>query len=383
MIQIKEKRGWWALCLGLFLLAACQQETGIDPDPSRGMFLMYNSDVKPLAGTTDKVRVIVLAGEQTGTKTWVSNTEFTGTSGKIPLQGAKYQDIYTIINEEKSLADINTLEKLQNVKINENLPTDVNAVTQRYHYYHNIYARADGSGMILDENGTDISKTGLTTSEYTAAKVRVEFNITPITSDGISLKFTGAKLTGVPAYSYLLPQTYDGDRYSKRDLVLPEHTNGKLFQYTTELAVPEYWPADDRVMMLVIQADRYRGTTKLGSSEYRFSVGNSMAGATDNKVDRNKVYKFKFTAVTGMGTQVDDWNVGKQVETWEEQPVDTEVGEAYGFFLQTERLDNFRSFRMPRYVNFRAEGPGRVLIDKPRYESGDTVALNEFMARTL
>ncbi len=385
MIQNRKKQIWGTMCLCLCLLTACQQEIGTEPDPSEGgMFLMYNSDVKPLAGTTDKVRVIVFAGENdTGPKTFVSNKVFTGTSGKIPLQGAKYQDIYTIINEEKSLENIRTLEQLQQVKINENLSPEVNTV-QRYHYYHNIYARNDGSGVILDGDGVDISKKGLTTSEYTAAKVKVEFDLTPSTADGIELKFTGAKLTEVPAYSFLLPRTYDGAVYAECDLNLPSHSVGALFRDTAELVVPEYWPAGDRVMMLVIQADRYREGSRLGSSEYRFPVGNSMSGGSDNKVDRNKVYKFRFTAVTGMGIQIDDWKVDKKVVgDWEEQSVSSEVGDAYGFFLQVEQLDNFRSFRLPRYVNFRAEGPGQVWIDKPRFDSGDTVAPNEFVVRTL
>lgn len=384
MVQNKKRRKWGAVCLGLCLLTACQQEIGIDPDPEGGMFLMYNSDVKPLAGTTDKVRAIVFAASSpSGSKTFVSNTEFTGTSGKIPLQGGKYQDIYMIINEEEDLAGIKTLEQLQNVKINENLSTDVNAIRQRYHYSHNIYARTDGS--VLDGDGVPLTE--LSSSQYTAAKVRVEFDLTPVTGD-VSLKFTGAKLIEVPAYSYLIPRTYDGTGYGERNFNLPAHdVPGAPYKHTVEVAVPEYLPpAGGQVMMLIISADRYRNGSKEGSSEYQFQVGNySMTGAgTDNNVDRNKVYKFKFTGITGPGVAVDDWKVGKQVvDSWTEEQVDTEVDGAYGFFLQTELLDNFRAFRMPRYVNFRAEGPGKVWVDVPRFSGGEAMVPNQFSCKVL
>lgn len=85
-------------------------------------------------------------------------------------------------------------------------------------------------------------------------------------------------------------------------------------------------------MTLTVRADRYRGTVKEGSSEYTVNVGNDIVdGNTSRDVNRNKVYTFKFTGVTGLGQQVDDWQVKAAVEAWDERTVESEIGDAYGF----------------------------------------------------
>lgn len=387
LIWNRKKWGWTGVCLCICFLAGCRQECEIGPDlPGDGMFLTYNSDAEPMEGITDHVRVIVFSGSSaSGEKTFRYNGEFSGLTGKIPLRAGEYHDIYTVINEEADMAGVNTLEALNAVQISKNLPQDAKALVQRFHCFKNVYARGDGSGVILDEAGRDISNEGLKQSEYTMAKVDLAFDLNPTTKEGITLKFTGVQLTGLPKYGFLWPpRTYNGTEYNSQSINVPVTLPGQQYRFNTEVLIPEYLVSGDRKAVMVIQADRFRGSEKIGSSEFRFPVGNAINGSTDYNINRGKVYKFKFTAITGMGIQVDDWKVTKGVNDWEQHSADTEISEAYGFFLQTDLLDDFKAFRMPRYVNFHAEGPGAVWIDELRdAATGNAVAPNDLRVRVL
>lgn len=388
-IRERKKWGWMGVCLCIGLLSACRQEVE-PPDPlAGGMFLSYNSAAT--SGTTAvKVRSLVFAGTTESNKVLTYNAEAEGATGKIPLQGIKLNDIHTVINPEKDLGYIQNIGDLQSVKISENLPADVNApARQRYHCFANVYVHDDGRITYGKDGTEDISKTLLTTSEYTMAKMKVEFNFlseTDMTIDGgIKLVIQKVRVKNVPSYGYLIPKTYDGTTFKEIDGHLSQPASPSATSYTAsaQALIPEYLRASAEApkVMLVVTADRYKDGTRLGSSEYEVPLGNAIATGADPddyNIDRNKVYTFKFTRLTGPGTQVDDWVVDKSVTTWEDREVDTEVGDMSGFFLETIFIDNFRAFRLPRYVSFKSIGGGRVTVDQPRDVNGNTIPGNDF-----
>lgn len=384
---------WRAMLLCLCLLSGCRQEI-TPPDPfAGGMFISYKSE--SLTETEPTVRLLVFAGMTESNKTLAYNAEAKGNTGKIPLQGIKLNDIYTVINPEKDLGSIQSIEDLQSVKISENLPADVNDQRrQRYHCFENIYPHESGK-ITYGKNGTeDISQTILTTSEYTMAKMKVEFKLlveSDMTiADGTKLVIQKVSVKNVPSYGYLIPKPYDGTTFKEIDGNLSQPATPSATSYTAsaQVLIPEYLraSAEAQKVMLVVTADRYKDGKRLGSSEYEVPVGNAIAtGAdlNDYNIDRNKVYTFSFTRLTGAGTQVDDWVVDKSVTTWEDRKVDTEVGDMSGFFLETTLIDNFRAFRLPRYVSFKSIGGGRVTVDKPRDAEGYTIPENDFTMDVL
>ena len=385
----RKKWGWMGVCLCIGLLSGCRQEVE-PPDPlAGGMFLSYNSAAT--SGTTAvKVRSLVFAGMTESNKVLTYNAEAEGATGKIPLQGIKLNDIHTVINSEKDLGYIQNIGDLQSVKISENLPADVNdPLRQRYHCFANVYVHDDGK-ITYGKNGTeDISKTLLTTSEYTMAKMKVEFKFLAeadmTIADGTKLVIQKVSVKNVPSYGYLIPKVYDGTTFKEIDGNLSQPASPSATSYTAsaQVLIPEYLrvSAGAQKVMLVVTADRYKDGTRLGSSEYEVAVGNAIAPGADQNdynIDRNKVYTFKFTRLAGAGTQVDDWVVDKSVTTWEDREVDTEVGDMSGFFLETTFIDNFRAFRLPRYVSFKSIGGGRVTVDQPRDENGKTIPGNDF-----
>lgn len=382
------KRQWWmGLCLCICFLAGCE-DAEMTPDPLiPGVNGMLPFDLGSSMSSGSKVRVILFsAPTESGNRSFRYNKLFTGLSGfNVPLYPGEYNDVYTIIDEETDLSSVTSWSSFAAVKISRSLPADVNAVKQRYYEYKNIHALNDGSGKIL-YNGADISKTGLRSSVYTMARVFLSFDLNPVLS-GVTLRFREAELRNVPGFGYLYPKAYDGTDYGKKTIPLGASTvTGGRYKFETQLLVPEYLLAagSTRRMQLIVRADRYVGGEKQGSSEYTVNVGNDIAGGTSQNIDRNKVYTFKFTGVTGLGQQVDDWRVTAAVDDWDQRTVDSEIGDAYGFFLQTEQIDDFKAFRMPRYVSFKATGPGMVWVDKPReLNREDTVARNDFMCDVL
>lgn len=388
-IRERKKWGWMGVCLCIGLLSACRQEVE-PPDPlAGGMFLSYNSAAT--SGTTAvKVRSLVFAGTTESNKVLTYNAEAEGATGKIPLQGIKLNDIHTVINPEKDLGYIQNIGDLQSVKISENLPADVNApARQRYHCFANVYVHDDGRITYGKDGTEDISKTLLTTSEYTMAKMKVEFNFLSETdmtiAGGIKLVIQKVSVKNVPSYGYLIPKAYDGTTFKEKDgnLSQPASPSATSYAASAQVLIPEYLRASAgaQKVTLVVTADRYKDGKRLGSSEYEVPVGNAIAPGADQNdynIDRNKVYTFKFTRLTGAGTQVDDWVVDKSVTTWEDREVDTEVGDMSGFFLETTFIDNFRAFRLPRYVSFKSIGGGRVTVDQPRDANGNTIPGNDF-----
>lgn len=377
-----KKQWWMALCLCVCFLAGCE-EAVLTPDPVPGINGMLPFNLGSAMSSQSKVRVILFsAPTEAGNKSFRYNKLFTGLSGfNVPLYPGEYNDVYTVIDEEEDLSSVAGWSSFAAVKISRNLPV-VTATKQRYYEYKNIHALNDGTGKIL-YNGADISKTGLRSSVYTMARVFLSFDLDPVL-DGVSLRFREAELSNVPGFGYLYPKAYDGTGYVKKTIPLGTSTvTGGRYKFETQLLVPEYLLAagNNRRMTLTVRADRYRGAVKEGSSEYTVNVGNDIvAGNTSRDVNRNKVYTFKFTGVTGLGQQVDDWQVKAAVEAWDERTVESEIGDAYGFFLQTEKIDDFKAYRMPRYVSFKATGPGKVWVDKPReLNREDTVARNDFI----
>lgn len=377
-----KKQWWMALCLCVCFLAGCE-EAELTPDPVPGINGMLLFNLGSAMSSQSKVRVILFsAPTEAGNKSFRYNKLFTGLSGfNVPLYPGEYNDVYTVIDEEEDLSSVAGWSSFAAVKISRNLPA-VNATKQRYYEYKNIHALNDGTGKIL-YNGADISKTGLRSSMYTMARVFLSFDLNPVL-DGVNLRFREAELSNVPGFGYLYPKAYDGTDYMKKTIPLGTSiVTGGRYKFETQLLVPEYLLAagNNRRMTLTVRADRYRGAVKEGSSEYTVNVGNDIvAGNTSRDVNRNKVYTFKFTGVTGLGQQVDDWQVKAAVEAWDERTVESEIGEAYGFFLQTEKIDDFKAYRMPRYVSFKATGPGKVWVDKPRELNWeDTVARNDFV----
>lgn len=380
---------WWiGLCLCFCFLAGCE-DAGMTADPPvPGVNGMLPFDLGSAVSSGSKVRVLLFsAPTESGNRSFRYNKLFTGLSGfNVPLYPGEYNDVYTVIDEETDLSSVADWASFAAVKISRSLPSDVNAVKQRYYEYKNIHALNDGSGRIL-YNGEDISKTGLRSSVYTMARVFLSFDVIP-GSPEVSLHFREAELSNVPGFGYLYPKAYDGTGYVKKTVSLeaPNAADGR-YKFETQLLVPEYLLASGSTprMTLTIRADRYRGDVKEGSSEYALNVGNDIAvGGMNGNVDRNKVYMFNFTGVTGWGQEVDDWRVMTAVENWDERVVDSEIGDANSFFLQTEQIDSFRAFRMPRYVSFKTTGPGTVWVDKPReLNREDTVALNDFMCNVL
>lgn len=382
------KRQWWiGLCLCFCFLAGCEDAEMTPDPPVPGVNGMLPFDLGSAVSSGSKVRVILFsAPTESGNRSFRYNKLFTGLSGfNVPLYPGEYNDVYTVIDEETDLSSVADWASFAAVKISRSLPSDVNAVKQRYYEYKNIHALNDGSGKML-YNGTDISKTGLRSSVYTVARVFLSFDLDPVLS-GITLRFREAELSNVPGFGYLYPKAYDGTDYGKKTIPLGASTvTGGRYKFETQFLVPEYLLAagSTRRMTLTVRADRYRGNVKEGSSEYTVNVGNDIAGGTSQNIDRNKVYTFKFTGVTGLGQQVDDWRVTAAVDDWDQRTVDSEIGDAYGFFLQTERIDDFKAFRMPRYVNFKAMGPGTVWVDKPReIDKEDTIAWNDFRCKVL
>lgn len=387
-IRERKKWGWMGVCLCIGLLSGCRQEVESPDALAGGIFLSYKSAAAS-GGAAVRVRSLVFAGTTESDKVLTYNAEAEGGTGKIPLQGIKLNDIHTVINPEKDLGYIRTIGDLQSVKISESLPDSVNDPSrQRYHCFANVYVHEDGR-MTYGKTGTeDISKTLLTTSEYTMAKMKVEFELkseNDMTIDGIKLVIQSVRVKNVPFYGYLIPRAYDGMNFTERvgHLSKPASPSDPSYTASAEVLIPEYLRASDEApkMTLVVTADRYQGGTRLGSSEYEIAVGNAIASGVsqnDYNIDRNKVYTFKFTKLTGAGTQVDDWVVDKSVTTWEDREVDTEVGDMSGFFLETTYIDNFRAFRLPRYVSFKSIGGGRVTVGKPTNQEGDTITGNEF-----
>lgn len=379
---------WWiGLCLCFCFLAGCEDAEMTPDPPVPGVNGMLPFDLGSAVSSGSKVRVLLFsAPTESGDRSFRYNKLFTGLSGfNVPLYPGEYNDVYTVIDEETDLSGVNDWASFTAVKISQNLPSDVNAVKQRYYEYKNIHALNDGSGKML-YNGTDISKTGLRSSVYTLARVFLSFDLDPVFS-GVTLRFREAELSNVPGFGYLYPKAYDGANYVRKTLPLGASTaTGGRYKFETQFLVPEYLLAagSTRRMTLTVRADRYRGNVKEGSSEYTVNVGNDIAGGANGNIDRNKVYTYNFTGVTGLGQQVDDWQVTTAVENWDERTVDSEIGDAYGFFLQTEQIDDFKAFRMPRYVSFKATGPGTVWVDKPReLNREDTVARNDFMCNVL
>lgn len=388
-IRERKKWGWMGVCLYIGLLSGCRQEVE-PPDPlAGGIFLSYNSAAT--SGTTAvKVRSLVFAGTTESNKVLTYNAEAEGATGKIPLQGIKLNDIHTVINPEKDLGYIQNIGDLQSVKISENLPADVNdPARQRYHCFANVYVHEDGK-MTYGKSGTeDISKTLLTTSEYTMAKMKVEFDLKSeadmTITGGTKLVIQSVRVKNLPSYGYLIPKAYDGTTFKEKDgkLSQPASPSATSYAASAQVLIPEYLRASAgaQKMTLVVTADRYKDGKRLGSSEYEVPVGNAIASGADQNdynIDRNKVYTFRFTRLTGAGTQVDDWVVDKSVTTWEDREVDTEVGDMSGFFLETTFIDNFRAFRLPRYVSFKSIGGGRVTVDQPRDVNGNTIPGNDF-----
>lgn len=387
-IRERKKWGWMGVCLCIGLLSGCRQEVESPDALAGGIFLSYKSAAAS-GGAAVRVRSLVFAGTTESDKVLTYNAEAEGGTGKIPLQGIKLNDIHTVINPEKNLGYIRTIGDLQSVKISENLPDSVNDHSrQRYYCFANVYVHEDGR-MTYGKTGTeDISKTLLTTSEYTMAKMKVAFELkseNDMTIDGIKLVIQSVRVKNVPSYGYLIPRAYDGMDFTERvgHLSQPASPSATSYSAWTEVLIPEYLRASDEApkMTLVVTADRYQGETRLGSSEYEIAVGNAIAPGADQKnynIDRNKVYTFKFTKLTGAGTQVDDWVVDKSVTTWEDREVDTEVGDMSGFFLETTFIDNFRAFRLPRYVSFKSIGGGRVTVSQPTDVNGDSIPSNDF-----
>ena len=387
-IRERKKWGWMGVCLCIGLLSGCRQEVESPDALAGGIFLSYKSAAVS-GGAAVRVRSLVFAGTTESDKVLTYNAEAEGGTGKIPLQGIKLNDIHTVINPEKNLEYIQDIGDLQSVKISENLPDSVNDPSrQRYHCFANVYVHEDGRMTYGKDGPEDISKTLLTTSEYTMAKMKVEFELkseNDMTIDGIKLVIQSVRVKNVPCYGYLIPRAYDGMDFTERvgHLSQPASPSATSYSAWTEVLIPEYLRASDEApkMTLVVTADRYQGETRLGSSEYEIAVGNAIAPGADQKnynIDRNKVYTFKFTKLTGAGTQVDDWVVDKSVTIWEDREVDTEVGDMSGFFLETTYIDNFRAFRLPRYVSFKSIGGGRVTVSQPTDANGDSIPSNDF-----
>lgn len=387
-IRERKKWGWMGVCLCIGLLSGCRQEVESPDALAGGIFLSYKSAAAS-GGAAVRVRSLVFAGTTDSDKVLTYNAEAEGGTGKIPLQGIKLNDIHTVINPEKNLGYIRTIGDLQSVKISENLPDSVNDPSrQRYHCFANVYVHEDGRMTYGKGEGEDISKTPLTTSEYTMAKMKVEFELkseADMTINGIKLVIQSVRMKNVPSYGYLIPRAYDSKEFTERvgHLSKPARPSDPSYSASAEVLIPEYLRASDEApkMTLVVTADRYQGGTRLGSSEYEIAVGNAIASGVsqnDYNIDRNKVYTFKFTQLTGAGTQVDDWVVDKSVTTWEDREVDTEVGDMSGFFLETTYIDNFRAFRLPRYVSFKSIGGGRVTVSQPTDANGDSIPSNDF-----
>lgn len=388
-IRERKKWGWMGVCLCIGLLSGCRQEVESPDALAGGIFLSYKSAAASGEAAV-RVRSLVFAGTTESDKVLTYNAESEGATGKIPLQGIKLNDIHTVINSEKNLESIRNIEDLQSVRISENLPDSVNdPARQRYYCFADVYVHEDGKITNGKDGAEDISKTLLTTSEYTMAKMKVEFDLKKVSDmtieGGIKLVIQNVKVKNVPSYGYLIPKAYDGTTFKEINGHLSQPASPSATSYTAsaQVLVPEYIRASGEAqkMTLVVTADRFKDGTRLGSSEYEVPVGNAIApGADQNNynIDRNKVYTFKFIQLTGAGTQVDDWVVDKSVTTWEEREVDTEVGDMSGFFLETTYIDNFRAFRLPRYVSFKSIGGGRVKVDLPTDQEGRPITGNEF-----
>lgn len=396
-----KKWRYLGVCLMMCLWTGCS-ETMDAPDPNgRGMFLNYNNSDGFNEGAPQTVQWVVFAGDTESSKKYVSSGKLDAISGKIPIRGGLVlNDIYTVVNPDAelsaALADVGThagseMESLKLVKLmSRNLPADASdPKVQRYHCYQNVCVQNNGTITYGKEGNENINAgVGISQSEYPMAKLHVEFaipNEAAMTFNGEKLVIRNIQVKG-PDYSYLLPgKKYDGGAYSVKACpgLTPCEPVAMSYNTVCEMLIPEYLRASaaDPKATLIIMADRYKNGVNVGSAKYEMPVGNAIAqgaNSDDYDINRSKVYKFVFNTISGGGTSVDNWRVDKRVDNWKEQNVPTDVEEANGLFLETTFIDNFRSFRLPRYVRFKSTGIGRVEVDSPKNTAGITLEPNDF-----
>ena len=400
LLRKRKKWGWVCVCLGICLWGGCRQEVET-PDPlENGMFLTYKSgDTYGEGGVS--VHYVAFAGKTENTKEWKSNGRQNGLSGKVPLQGdGMLNDVYMVINPDDKLANglaqVHDKSSLEAVQIQSaSLPDKVDISTgQRYHFFENVYVQSNGT-VTYGKNGAVVNQVDPIQGKFLMAKAKVEFKIaseTDMTVDGTKYVIQSVQLKNLPVYSYLLPKVFDGSGTIEKSFssLTPATPGATSYMAEAEVLIPEYirgTSPDAKKVMLVVTAQRWKSGKKVGTSEYELPVGNAMTSGAPNpddyNIDRNKVYTFSFTRVGGAGTEVDDWKVDKRVSDWENRDVPTDVSDVDGLFLETSLIEDFRSFRLPRYVGFKATGKGGVTVEYPRDESGVTVAQNDFNMQVL
>lgn len=396
----QKKWGWMCVCLSICLWVGCRQEVEA-PDPlEKGMFLTYKSgDTYGEGGGA--VHYAAFAGKTESNKEWKSNGSQNGLSGKVPLQGdGMLNDVYMVINPDDKLAGelarVHDKNSLAAVQIQSaSLPDNVDISTgQRYHFFENVYVQSNGT-VTYGKNGAVVNQVDPIQGKFLMAKAKVEFKIASEADMTVSeTKFViqSVQLKNLPVYSYLLPKAFDGSGTIEKSFssLIPATPGATSYMAEAEVLIPEYirgTSPDAKKVMLVVTAQRWKNGQKVGTSEYELPVGNAMtsgaANPDDYDIDRNKVYTFSFTRVGGAGTEVDDWKVDKRVSDWENRNVPTDVSDVDGLFLETSLIENFRSFRLPRYVSFKATGKGGVTVEYPKDESGVTVAPNDFNMKVL
>ena len=400
LIRKREKWGWVCVCLGICLWAGCRQEVE-SPDPlENGMFLTYKSgDTYGEGGAS--VHYVAFAGKSENNKEWKSNGSQNGLSGKVPLQGdGMLNDVYMVINPDNKLANglaqVHDKSSLEAVQIQSaSLPDNVDISTgQRYHFFENVYVQSNGT-VTYGKNGAVVNQVDPIQGKFLMAKAKVEFKIASeadMTVNGTKFVIQSVQLKNLPVYSYLIPQAFDGSGTIEKNFssLTPATPGATSYMAETEVLIPEYirgTSSDAKKVILVVTAQRWKNGLKVGTSEYELPVGNAMtpgaANPDDYDIDRNKVYTFSFTRVGGAGTEVDDWKVDKRVSDWENRDVPTNVSDVDGLFLETSLIENFRSFRLPRYVSFKATGKGGVTVEYPVDGNGVAVTQNDFNMQIL
>lgn len=400
LIRDRKKWGWLGVCLGICLWAGCRQEVETPAPLENGMFLTYKSgDTYGEGGAS--VHYVAFAGKTASNKEWKSNGSQNGLSGKVPLQGeGMLNDVYMVINPDETLAqelaavhDKSSLEAVRvlGAKLPENVSTSAG---QRYYNFENLYVQPNGI-VTYGKNGAAVNQIDPIQGKFLMAKVKVVFDIASeadMIVTGTKYVIQSVRLKNLPAYSYLLPKVFDGTETAEKNFssLTPATPGATSYKAETEVLVPEYLRGtspEAKKVILVVTAQRWKDGKNVGTSEYELPVGNAMASGAvnpdDYNIDRNKVYTFSFTRIGGEGTAVDDWRVDKKVSDWEVRDVPTDVTEADGLFLETTLINEFRSFRLPRYVTFKATGKGGVTVDYAIDEHGNTVAQNDFDMEVL